>query len=86
MIETILKKYDTVSFAGNPLSSINTNELDYNIYLSSERYFLTLCFLFLMFSRIRVPEILFQPSLLGSDQMGIIECTLLLLFINLIGI
>jgi actin-related protein 5 len=74
-IDSLLKIYDKSAFVGNPLSSISINDLDYNVYLSSERYLLSLSTHSNALKRIRVPEILFQPSLVGSDQMGVIECT-----------
>lgn len=62
-IDSILEKYSSMSSSASQASIDSNKKLtaeDYQIYLTVER--------------IRVPEIIFQPSIIGIDQMGIPEC------------
>lgn len=56
-IDELLEKFDTSPT--NVVEEKYPQEVDYQLYLTVER--------------IRIPEIIFQPSLVGVDQMGLSE-------------
>jgi len=57
-IDELLQKFDP-KVENQPEKSVEAPETDYQIYLTTER--------------IRIPEVLFQPSLMGIEQMGLAE-------------
>jgi actin-related protein 5 len=63
-IDSILEKYSGISST----ASSQTPQVDSNRKLTAEDYQI-----YLTVERIRVPEIIFQPSIIGIDQMGIPE-------------